>query len=126
MNSAILLLVDAASESRDSWKSFLQNQNYDVFTAEDGESALRECVQPQSVLILLLARNLQIADIYDALVTDRPYRDALSSEDALETLRTEAGYGWLDTPLVWKVSRICREGEYFPARGRTMLASYYA
>ncbi len=330
MNSAILLLVDAVAESRDSWKSFLQNQNYDVFTAEDGESALRECVQLQPDLILLhdglpdvgcfdlcsrmkgnplnhqipivlikpspdpedaargreagaadfwgtcnslgealsrvqsllrlkkyideqaksvvlslarsieaksplmnghsdrivdyagqlgrsldlpeedlqdlriacllhdvgkvavpdeillkpgpltveemqvvrqhpavgesicaplkslrrilpairhhhermdgsgypdglsgdqipvLARILQIADIYDALVTDRPYRDALTSEDALETLRTEAGYGWLDTSLVWKFSRICREGEYFPARGRTMLASYYA
>src|SRR5260370_6508079 len=53
MNSAILLLVDAASQSRDSWKSFLQNQNYDVFTAEDGESALRECVHLQPDLVLL-------------------------------------------------------------------------
>src|SRR5260370_25591718 len=35
MNSAILL-VDVASASRDSWKSFLQSQNYEVFTAEDG------------------------------------------------------------------------------------------
>src|SRR5947209_16126988 len=34
--------------------------------------------------IPLMARILQIADIYDALVTDRPYRDALSSENALE------------------------------------------
>ncbi len=76
--------------------------------------------------IPLMARILQIADIYDALVTDRPYRDALPSEDALETLRTEAAYGWLDTSLVWKFSRICREGEYLPLRGRTMLAAYYA
>jgi len=53
MNSAILLLVDAVSESRDSWKSFLQNQSYQVFTAEDGESALQECAQLQPDLVLL-------------------------------------------------------------------------
>jgi putative two-component system response regulator len=76
--------------------------------------------------IPLMARILQVADIYDALITDRPYRDALSSEDALETLNKEARYGWLDATLVWKFSRICRYGEYFPVRGRTMLASYYA
>ena len=76
--------------------------------------------------IPLMARILQVADIYDALITDRPYRDALSSEDALETLNKEAKYGWLDASLVWKFSRICRYGEYFPVKGRTMLASYYA
>ncbi len=76
--------------------------------------------------IPLMAQILQIADIYDALITDRPYRDALSSEDALETLSREAGYGWLDDSLVWKFSQICRYGEYFPVRGRSMLASYYA
>src|SRR5437660_12148828 len=53
MNSAILLLVDAVSENRDSWKSFLQNQSYQVFTAEDGESAMRECIQLQPDLVLL-------------------------------------------------------------------------
>jgi putative two-component system response regulator len=76
--------------------------------------------------IPLMARIVQIADIYDALITNRPYRDALSSEDALETLNREAGYGWLDSSLVWKFSQICRCREYFPVRGRSMLASYYA
>jgi len=76
--------------------------------------------------IPLMARILQVADIYDALITDRPYRDALSSEEALETISREAGYGWLDASLVWKFSRICRRGEYFPVKGRSMLASYYA
>src|SRR6266478_9061506 len=52
MNSAILL-VDVASASRDSWKSFLQSQNYEVFTAEDAESALRECLRLQPDLVLL-------------------------------------------------------------------------
>jgi putative two-component system response regulator len=76
--------------------------------------------------IPLMARILQIADIYDALITERPYRNALSSEEALDTLSREAEHGWLDTSLVWKFSRICRLDEYFPVRGRTMLASYYA
>jgi putative two-component system response regulator len=76
--------------------------------------------------IPLITQILQIADIYDALITDRPYRHALSSEEALETLNREAGYGWLDDSLVWKFSRICRYGEYFPVKGRSMLASYYA
>jgi putative two-component system response regulator len=77
--------------------------------------------------IPLMARILQISDIYDALVTDRPYRNALSSEEALEILKKEAGCGWLDESLVWTFSQICRyHGEYFPVKGRTMLAAYYA
>jgi putative two-component system response regulator len=77
--------------------------------------------------IPLQARILQVADVYDALITDRPYRDALSSEDALDTLHREAVCGWLDDSLVWKFTQICRYGgAYFPVRGRTMLASYYA
>ncbi|HKV60737.1 MAG TPA: HD domain-containing phosphohydrolase [Candidatus Acidoferrum sp.] len=76
--------------------------------------------------IPLKARILQIADIYDALTTDRPYRGALAPEEALDTLFSEAESGWLDATLVLKFSRICRSGEYFPVRGRTMLASYYA
>ena len=74
--------------------------------------------------IPLKARVLQIADIYDALTTDRPYRGALSPEEALQTLLSEAGNGWLDASVVWKFSQICRDSEYFPTRGRTMLSSY--
>lgn len=76
--------------------------------------------------IPLKARILQIADIYDALVTDRPYREALSSAEALEVLRREAMYGWLDVSLVCNFSHLCRSEEYFPVRSRSMLASYYA
>ena len=76
--------------------------------------------------IPLKARILQIADIYDALTTDRPYRGALPPEEALQTLFNEAENGWLDATVVLKFSRICRSGEDFPVRGRTMLASYYA
>src|SRR5882724_2891572 len=74
----------------------------------------------------LMARIVQITDIYDALITNRPYRDALSSEDALETLNREAGYGWLDSSLVWKFSQICRCRENSRVRERSMLLPYYA
>ena len=50
--------------------------------------------------IPLLARVLQVADIYDALTTDRPYKPALSPQTALDTLRHEARLGWRDPDLV--------------------------
>ncbi len=71
------------------------------------------------------ARILQIADIYDALTTDRPYRMALSSEEALQILDYEAMRGWLDGPLANKFSAIRRASEDFRMIGRSMLASYY-
>ena len=76
--------------------------------------------------IPLKARIVRVADVYDALINARPYREALSSEEALAVLRQEAAYGWIDASLVWKFARICRSGGYFPIRGRSMLASYYA
>ena len=76
--------------------------------------------------IPLKARILQIADIYDALTTARPYRGGLAPEGALQILFREAENGRLDASVVLKFSRICRYGEHFPVRERTMLASYYA
>lgn len=76
--------------------------------------------------IPLKARIMQVADIYDALTSDRPYREGLSSDEALEIIGQEAMYGWLDASLVWKFSRMCRSSDYLPVRGRSMLASYYA
>jgi len=46
--------------------------------------------------IPLTARILQITDIYDALTTERPYRNALRSEEALSLMREEAKRGWWD------------------------------
>jgi len=76
--------------------------------------------------IPLKARILQVADVFDALINDRPYREALSCNEALGILHQEAMYGWLDTSLVCKFSQICQMGDYLPIRGRSMLASYYA
>jgi len=50
--------------------------------------------------IPLTARVLQITDIYDALVTDRPYRKSLGHEEAIRTMREEAGRGWWDSSLI--------------------------
>jgi putative two-component system response regulator len=76
--------------------------------------------------IPLKARILQVADIYDALTIDRTYREALLPEEALRILFSEAENGWLDASVVLKFSRIRRSGQFFPLRGRTMLASYHA
>jgi putative two-component system response regulator len=75
--------------------------------------------------IPLTARIVQIADIYDALTTERAYRVALSPERALEILRQQTMNGWLDALLVNTFSRIIRSGHRVPVSRRSMLASYY-
>ena len=50
--------------------------------------------------IPMTARVLQITDIYDALITDRPYRAAMTHEEAIRTMREEAGRGWWDSNLI--------------------------
>jgi putative two-component system response regulator len=63
--------------------------------------------------IPLTARILQLADVYDALTTDRPYRKADNSEVALEIMSEEAARGWLDRALLQVFSAMIREG--YPA-----------
>lgn len=50
--------------------------------------------------IPLLARILQLADIYDALISVRPYKPALSSEQALGIMAAETDRGWRDPELM--------------------------
>jgi putative two-component system response regulator len=50
--------------------------------------------------IPLLARILQLADIYDALTTVRPYKAAFTQEEALSIMMEETGKGWRDPHLV--------------------------
>ncbi|HKV03947.1 MAG TPA: HD domain-containing phosphohydrolase [Candidatus Acidoferrales bacterium] len=49
--------------------------------------------------IPLTAAILQLADVYDALTTDRPYRKASTSEVALKIMDDEAARGWWDRNL---------------------------
>ncbi|MGQ9917074.1 MAG: HD-GYP domain-containing protein [Bryobacteraceae bacterium] len=50
--------------------------------------------------IPLLARILQLADIFDALISQRSYKEAYSVDDAISQLRHEAELGWRDPELV--------------------------
>jgi len=50
--------------------------------------------------IPLHARILQVADIYDALTTERPYKPALTQRCALEVMEEEVRRGWRDPELV--------------------------
>ena len=50
--------------------------------------------------IPLLARILQVADIYDALITERPYKPALSVEESFTVMEEEVRRGWRDPELV--------------------------
>lgn len=57
--------------------------------------------------IPLLARILQIADIFDALTSERPYKPALPASDALRILDEEAQRGWRDPSLVALFRHLC-------------------
>jgi putative two-component system response regulator len=50
--------------------------------------------------IPLLARVLQIADIYDALTSPRPYKPAFPIAEALRTIQQESDRGWRDPQAV--------------------------
>ena len=50
--------------------------------------------------IPMLARILQVVDVYDALRTARPYKPALSHDQAAITMRDEARAGLWDEELV--------------------------
>jgi putative two-component system response regulator len=50
--------------------------------------------------IPLVVRIMAVADIYDALITKRPYRPALSRKEAFDILKNESGAGKLDAGVV--------------------------
>jgi putative two-component system response regulator len=52
--------------------------------------------------IPMTARVLQIVDVYDALITARPYKKAMRPSEALAVMEQEVGRGWWD-PEVFAV-----------------------
>ena len=55
------------------------------------------------------SRLVHVCDVYDALCTNRPYRDAWTSDRAVEYLRDRAGVE-VDGPLVEAFSRMLAAG----------------
>jgi putative two-component system response regulator len=65
--------------------------------------------------IPLTARILQLADVYDALTTNRPYRTAVASEEAMRMMDEEAGLGWWDRDLFGAFRKMIQEIRSTPA-----------
>src|SRR5580704_4612754 len=59
--------------------------------------------------IPLTARILQLADVFDALTTDRPYKTAIPWETALAMMDQEAERGWWDRELYATFREMIRE-----------------
>jgi putative two-component system response regulator len=60
--------------------------------------------------IPLLARIVQIADVYDALTTARCYKVAWSPDHALSTLEQDVNRGWYDARLFGEFSALVHNG----------------
>jgi putative two-component system response regulator len=58
--------------------------------------------------IPITARALQIVDVYDALTTERPYKNAFSSAEALQTMKEEVAKGWWDADIFDQFQRLVK------------------
>jgi putative two-component system response regulator len=59
--------------------------------------------------IPLLARVLQITDVYDALTNPRPYKPAFTPDEALRIIEEETARGWRDPEIVELFFRLHRD-----------------
>jgi putative two-component system response regulator len=57
----------------------------------------------------LLAQIIGVVDVFDALTTVRPYKPALTADQAFEELHREARKGWRDAALVDELVQFCTE-----------------
>jgi putative two-component system response regulator len=73
--------------------------------------------------IPLTARILQITDVYDALVTARPYRGALSHDVAIATMREESKRGWWGASLIDELEGLLAEPAQYLAAKETAVGS---
>ncbi|SFG64778.1 putative two-component system response regulator [Desulfotomaculum arcticum] len=63
--------------------------------------------------IPLGVRILSVADVFDALISDRPYRKALSIDQAISLLWEEVHKGWWDGEAVDALQRIIKDNQTF-------------
>ncbi len=61
--------------------------------------------------IPLTARIIQIADIYDALITARPYKPSLKTDQVFAIMKEEAAKGWRDPELIEQFITLLQTGE---------------
>jgi len=61
--------------------------------------------------IPITARILQSVDIYDALITERPYKPAYSHEQACAIMREEVARGWWDRTMVEALITLLSNGK---------------
>ena len=66
--------------------------------------------------IPLLARVIQVADVWDALTSTRPYRQAMSPEKALDVMRQEAGIT-MDPHLVAEFEKVLAQSKELAPTG---------
>ncbi len=63
--------------------------------------------------IPVTARVLQLADVYDALTTERPYKRALTQDEAMTTMEQEVQRGWWDPTLFPQFRQMMAERREF-------------
>lgn len=59
----------------------------------------------------IIARIAVVSDIYDAMTTDRPYRSAMTIDEALAIVRREAADGKLDVQVLGILEELIPEWE---------------
>jgi putative two-component system response regulator len=59
--------------------------------------------------IPIAARILQIVDVFDALTTERPYKKAFSTTDALQIMREEVAKDWWDPRIFREFEQLVKQ-----------------
>src|SRR5580693_7697936 len=68
--------------------------------------------------IPLLAQIISVVDVYDALITTRPYKAAMSPDEAFRELRGEVRKGWKSEDLVEAFVALGSQGKLEPVSSR--------
>jgi putative two-component system response regulator len=55
---------------------------------------------------------MQLSDVFDALTTERSYKQALDSDAALAQMRIEVEKGWWDPALFSVFGRLAADGHF--------------
>jgi len=109
----MILVVDLASPDRSNWKSFLENQGYEIFMAGDEDTALRQCHSLQPDLIILHDTLPEI----DAFGLCRRLKESPRNELIPIVLIKAATSPWIF--LVDSMQALRSMGNLHVARGRT-------